>query len=159
MHYFVGPAICPLSISLAIRSASANPTKTTHLFGKYLRMLGTGVAIFGFCSGSKTSFSLLLRDLARIELGRIQVLGRFWESRSAAKKPSFSGECCKFLEKSDQKKNRIKVPKTTLPLVSISFQLASNKYTCYIISHGQNVQQPIHPLLQHQLAPHPRSRC
>lgn len=51
-------------------------------------MLGTlgifGVAIFGFARAPNI-FSLLLRDLARIELGRIQVLEAS-ENREALQK-------------------------------------------------------------------------
>lgn len=94
--------------------------------------------------GLQTSF----RFCSGILLGSSLVVYKSWtllRIEKRCKKTFLSGECCKFLEKSDQKKNRIKVPKTTLPLVSISFQLASNKYTCYIISQAKMSSNPSTP--------------
>ena len=164
------PSICPLSISLAILSASAStrtqqsntstscqlqPVATVAYLNKVNACILQG--IFG-PARAPNIFSFLLRDLAGIQLGGIQVLATNRNPKLLELSPSFSGGYWKLLKNSDLKGKQNKSAKDTFTLCAgpISFQLASIIYTYYdyIIWYLQLLLSMANPppLLQHQLA-------
>ena len=112
-------------------------------------MLGTlgifCVALFGFAR-APNFFSHFRRDRVRIECGWVVVL-----DDSGCKKPFLSGECCKFVENLNrQEKNCADISPTSGKLY-MSYHLMPPISS----THGQNVQQPIHPSFVASTGPQP----